>query len=77
MTRRKSSGVHVFTARMDKDEYEAVQAFAFFNQVSVNEFVLRAIRKYLTRHTTDTELDLMIEQRREAIRTTRERLGEG
>ena len=76
MTRKKPESVHVFTARMDKHDYEAVRAVAFFMRLSVNEFVVQAIRDYLARHATDAELDALVERRRERMRTTIAQMGE-
>lgn len=68
------TGVHVFTTRMPKDEYEVLRAYAFFINSPINDVVLRALRRYLAEHANDPELDAMIEQQRTQFRQTVERL---
>lgn len=76
MSLRRERQIHVFTARMPVDEYEALRSYAFFAGRSVNEVVVAAIRDFLTTHATDDLLDAMVEEKRTTFRRTLERLGD-
>ena len=66
--------LHVFTARMPVDEYEALRSYAFFAGQSANEVVVSAIREYLKRHATDEQLNALVARTRTQLRRTMDRL---
>lgn len=74
MPSRGERALHVFTARMAVDEYEALRSYAFFAGQSVNEVVVSAIREYLRSHATDEQLDALVARTRTQLSRTLDRL---
>lgn len=62
--------LHVFTARMPIEEYEALRSYAFFANVSINEVVVRAIRELLRRDGREEAVNTLVEQARSKLRAT-------
>lgn len=76
MPTRADTRMHVFTARMPVEEYEALRAYASLAQSSVNDVMQRAVRAYLRAHSGDEEIEVMVARTRRRLRATVERLPE-
>jgi len=70
------SAIHVFTARMPVDEYDALRAYAHFTRRPINDVVLAAIRAYLGEKGRAEELDAAVERMKEQFRATLDNLGD-
>ncbi len=68
--------LHVFTARLAVEEYEALRSYAFLSNVSINEVVVRAIRELLRREGKEEAVNTLVEQARSKLRATVDNLGD-
>lgn len=68
--------LHVFTARMPVEEYEALRQASALLGTSVNATVRQAVHVYLKEQVGDEKFDALVEEARERFRRTLERLGD-
>lgn len=58
----------MFTARLSLAQYEALRAFAFVADVSMNEVVIRALETYLRDKGVDESVEALLQEQRARLR---------
>ncbi|MFA5786260.1 MAG: DNA-binding protein [Actinomycetota bacterium] len=68
--------VQALTLRIPKEEYDALRAYSFVTELSINEVAVRAIRDYLVAEGRRAEFDALLHKARTQYRTALNKLAD-